>query len=282
MSTKNGEGTEYLTIDDTTFGDAFGATSTGVRHALVDHPLLSLESLAGLAERLPADQIEHNVGTVSEIVEDADAVERSSLTPAEIARTIDTNGEWMVLKLIETDPEYKQLLDETLDEVATHLPDSDGPMLQREGFVFLSAPGSVTPSHTDPEHNILLQIRGRKEMNVGEFPDEETKQRELEDHARGGHRNIDWLPANPKLYDLHPGDAVYVPPHAPHWVKNGETASVSLSITFRTPETDRAARVSAMNARLRGMGLSPKAPGERPAVDTVKAGASRVLGKLRG
>jgi hypothetical protein len=37
-----------------------------------------------------------------------------------------------------------------------------------------------------------------------------------------------------------------------------------------------------MNARLRRIGLSPKAPGERPAVDTVKAGASRVLGRLRG
>lgn len=140
----------------------------------------------------------------------------------------------------------------------------------------------MTPSHTDPEHNILLQVRGRKEMTVGEFPDEETRQRELEDHATGGHRNVDWMPTNPTLFDLHPRQAVYVPPHAPHWVKNGETASVSLSITFRTPATDQTARVSAMNARLRRLGLSPKPPGRRPAIDSVKAGASRTLGKLRG
>jgi quercetin dioxygenase-like cupin family protein len=174
------------------------------------------------------------------------------------------------------------LLDETLDEVSGHLPEGEGPMLRREGFIFLSAPGSVTPSHTDPEHNILLQVRGRKEMTVGEFPDDKTRQAELEAHATGGHRNIDWMPANPRLFDLHPGNAVYVPPHAPHWVKNGEAASVSLSITFRTPGTDQTARVSAMNARLRRAGLSPKPPGQRPAIDSVKAGASRVLGRLRG
>ena len=164
--------TDYLTIDDEAFGAAFGTTHAAVNHSLVEHPLLSLDALAQLAERLPHEQVEHNVGAVPEIVEDADAVERSALTPAEIVRTIDTNGEWMVLKLIETDPEYKRLLDETLDEVATHLPSDEGPMLQREGFIFLSAPNSVTPSHTDPEHNILLQIRGRTEMTVGVFPDD--------------------------------------------------------------------------------------------------------------
>ena len=44
-------------------------------------------------------------------------------------------------------------------------------MTEREGFIFLSAPGSTTPAHTDPEHNFLLQVRGPKEMNVGAFPD---------------------------------------------------------------------------------------------------------------
>jgi hypothetical protein len=273
---------EYLKIDESEFKAGFGDGPVPVAHNLVEHPLLDLESLAGLAERLPSSQVEHNVGDLPEIVEDHEGVERSQMTPAEIARTIDSNGMWMVLKLIETDPEYRRLLDETLDEVSAHLPSGEGPMLQREGFVFLSAPNSVTPSHTDPEHNILLQVRGRKEMTVGEFPDEETRQQELEDHATGGHRNIDWMPANPRLFDLHPGEAVYVPPHAPHWVKNGESASVSLSITFRTPGTDKAARVSAMNARLRRLGMTPKPLGSRPAADSVKAGASRVLGKLRG
>jgi len=31
-------------------------------------------------------------------------------------------------------------------------------MGRREGFIFVSSPGSVTPHHMDPEHNFLLQI----------------------------------------------------------------------------------------------------------------------------
>jgi quercetin dioxygenase-like cupin family protein len=274
--------TRYLEIDEAGFADAFGHRAAAVRHNLIENPLLSLDALAALAERLPDEQVEHNTGAVSEIVENAESIQRSQLTPAEIVRTIDTNGEWMVLKLIETVPEYKRLLDETLDEVSAHLPEASGPMLDREAFVFLSAPGSVTPSHTDPEHNILLQIRGRKQMNVGSFPDERTKQLELEDYAMGGHRNVAWKPVEPRLFDMHPGDAVYVPPHAPHWVKNGESASISLSITFRTPATLRATQVSSINARLRKLGLSPTPPGQRPGVDSAKAVLSGALSRLRG
>jgi ribosomal protein L16 Arg81 hydroxylase len=155
-------------------------------------------------------------------------------------------------------------------------------MIQREGFVFLSAPGSVTPSHIDPEHNFLLQIRGIKEMTVGEFPDERTRQLEIEQRASGAHRNLTYKPTDPELFRLEPGDAVYVPPHAPHWVQNGEEASVSLSITFRTPVTERVARASSLNARLRRLRLDPKAPGENETVDRAKASVSKTIGVLRG
>ena len=77
-------------------------------------------------------------------------------------------------------------------------------MQDREGFVFLSAPGSVTPTHVDPEHNLLLQVRGTKEMNVGRFPDAETEQRDLERFYGGGHRNIDQLPVGAQTFSARP------------------------------------------------------------------------------
>ena len=205
----------------------------------------------------------------------------SELSPGEVARTIEDNGLWMVLKNIEKHPDYKRLLDDTLDEVAPLVDDHEGGMTLREGFVFLSSPNSTTPSHTDPEHNFLMQVRGTKQMTVGRFPDEDTRQLEIEDHVSGGHRNIDWLPVEPKVFEMEPGDAVYVPPHAPHMVKNGPTASVSFSITFRTPELERVQRVSSINARMRRLGLSPKPPGRRPRADRVKASTSKVLGRVR-
>jgi hypothetical protein len=80
---------------------------------------------------------------------------------------------------------------------------------------------------------------------------------------------------------MNPGDAVYVPPHAPHTVKNGPTASISFSITFRTPSLERLQRVSSINARMRRFGLSPKPPGRRPGADRLKAGTSKALGRVR-
>ena len=249
-------------------------------HRLLDHPLLSLDALGELADYLPEDRVERLRGDAPEIVADggSQAAERS---PGEVARTIEDNGLWMVLKNIERHPDYKRLLDETLDEVSPLVKDSEGGMTLREGFVFLSSPNSTTPSHTDPEHNFLMQVRGTKQMTVGRFPDEDTRQLEIEDHVSGGHRNIDWLPVEPKVFEMEPGDAVYVPPHAPHMVKNGPTASVSFSITFRTPELERVQRVSSINARMRRLGLSPKPPGRRPRADRVKASTSKALGRVR-
>jgi hypothetical protein len=224
--------------------------------------------------------VEHNYADLPTVA-DPSAVRSSDEPVGEIARQIETNRCWMVLKNIERDPEYKALLDETLDEVAPLVDDRDGGMLQRLGFIFLSAPGSVTPSHTDPEHNFLLQVRGTKDMNVGRFPDKTTEQLALEHALGGGHRNVDWEPEEPRTFALAPGDGVYVPPHAPHWVKNGQSVSVSLSITFQTATNERVMRVHSMNAKLRRVGISPRPPGQSPGADRRKAACVKALGRIR-
>ena len=241
---------------------------------------MSVEAIAELAERLPGDRVEHNIADLPKVV-DPDAVQRSDEPVGEIARNIENNDCWMVLKNIESDPQYKALLDQCLDEVAPYVRDRDGGMTEREGFVFLSAPGSMTPSHTDPEHNFLLQVRGTKQMNVGRFPDPKTEQLALEQALGGGHRNVDWEPADPVAFDLEPGDGVYVPPHAPHWVQNGPQVSVSLSITFATPASQETRQVHSMNARLRRLGLSPTPPGRRPRLDRGKAAGLKAMGRVR-
>jgi hypothetical protein len=272
--------TRLLNIDAQEFAANFARRPFTVEHALTDHPLLSTESIALLADRIPAASVEHNRGDVPEVLGDADAP-RVDLSPGQIARGIETNGCWMVLKRIEQDPEYKRLLDETLDEVAPLVSDREGGMHRREGFIFLSAPNSVTPSHIDPEHNFLLQVRGWKEMHVGSIGDPEKEQALLERYHSGGHRNLDWKPEEATAYRLDPGRGIYVPVHAPHFVRNGDQVSVSLSITWFTPTIERNARVHALNARLRRLGISPKAPGQRVATDKVKAGAAGAMAAAR-
>jgi hypothetical protein len=270
-----------LDIDTGEFARRYGGGPMAIRHSLGDHRLLTVEAVAELADDLPAGKVEHNAGALPSVLPGGEAP-RSELSPGEIARGIERNGQWMVLKNIELSPAYRQLLDETLDEVAPLVEgrEGEGGMTRREGFIFLSAPGSVTPSHLDPEHNFLLQVRGTKDMHVGRFASPEHEQRELERYYHGGHRNIDRLPDTAETYHLSPGDGVYVPVHAPHWVANGPHASVSLSITWYTPAVEQAGRVHAFNGRLRRLRLAPRPPGRRPGADRGKALAQRSLSGL--
>jgi hypothetical protein len=264
----------HLTFDSSAFAAAFGKDSIAVQHDLVGHELFGLDSLARLADALPSSSIEHNLGDLPTIVgPDNEGVRSLDLSPGEIVRTIEENRSWMVLKNVEQDATYAGLLRDCLEEVRA-LSEPEGGMTLQEGYIFISAPNSMTPSHVDPEHNFLLQIRGTKEMHVGRFDDEVEEQLQLERIYLGGHRNLSQEPDSARCFALSPGDGVYVRPDAPHFVKNGPEPSVSFSITWRTPATARASRVHRTNGRLRKANLKPAPPGRSVARDRVKAYAS--------
>jgi ribosomal protein L16 Arg81 hydroxylase len=154
-------------------------------------------------------------------------------------------------------------------------------MRYRKAYLFLSAPGATTPAHFDPEQNLLLQIRASKEFSVGRFTDPSQRQAELDRYFDGGHRNLDRMPELEETFPMGPGDGVYVPPFAPHWVHVGAHASISLSITFRTRASLEMERVSHFNARMRRLHLSPRRPGISPSRDRLKASVIETLGALR-
>jgi hypothetical protein len=257
-----------LEIDPQAFQEGFGREPLGVRHTLADHPLLTLDAIAELADSLSLRSIERHSANLPVVMPGgADPV---SGKPSETVRNIEHNGCWMVLWYIEQSPAYANLLRECLDDVKPYLPPHVGGMQREEAFLFLSAPEAVTPVHFDPEHNFLLQIRGRKEMNVCKFENRDAELAELDRYFDGGHRNLDAMPSGQKTFRLDPGDGVYVPSFMPHWVQNGDQVSVSLSITFRTRLSERAERVHALNARLRRLHLEPGPPGKSAVADHTK------------
>lgn len=267
-------------VDPAVLAQSFGRTTFPVGHALAGHPRLTVEAIADLADALPRASAERrrakglNVLTPGEVPD----VEGP---PSQTAREIDHNGCWMVLWNIEQVPEYAALLDACLDEVERHLGDRDGGMLRREAFLFLSAPDTVTPWHVDPEHNLLLQIRGSKEMTIGRYDHPGDHQRELERVHDTEERNLSTMPTEEQTYRLTPGRGVYVYPFAPHWVRNGGEVSVSLSITFRTRATQRAEGVHRANARLRRLGLSPRPAGSSKSADAAKSAVVAALHRVR-
>jgi ribosomal protein L16 Arg81 hydroxylase len=173
------------------------------------------------------------------------------------------------------------LLDECLDEVERYVGDRHGGMQYRRGYIFISAPNATTPVHFDPEQNLLLQIRGRKEMNLGRFADPGDQEAELDRYFAGGHRNLDRMPDLERQFVMDPGDGVYVYPFAPHWVRNSPAPSISLSITFRTEQSLRDERIRHVNERLRRLHLTPKRPGQSRWSDELKSRAFDTARRLR-
>lgn len=268
-----------LDLDSAACLDAIGRREFGLCHALVDHPLLSLEALAELADALPAGAIERHDANQPLLV--PGGAEELSGPPSETVRNIERNGRWMVMWNLEQIAPYKRLMDEILDEALPILPPREGSMGRRESFLFLSAPHAVTPVHFDPEHNFLLQIRGTKEVDVGRFPDRAWELRELNRYYDGGHRNLVEIPPRSGVFYMKPGNGIYLYPWAPHWVYNGPQVSISISITFRTRRSQREEYASLFNRRLRRRGWSPLPAGESVPVDRAKAATVAFMGWVR-
>lgn len=255
-----------------------------LRHNLRAHPLLALEALARLGETLPAASIEYNKGDLPTGVDPAADI-GNGLSIGDTIRRVDSCRSWAVLKNIEQAPEYRALLLDLLGELRPHIEAKTGAMLMPQGFVFVSSPDAVTPYHFDPEHNILLQLKGSKTMT--QFPAGDAVYAPDETHEgyhTGGHRNLVWreeLARGGTPWRLEPGEAVFVPVMAPHHVKVGPDPSISLSITWRSDWSYAEADARAFNSVLRKAGLRPRAPGRFPASNTAKALAWRALRKIR-
>ena len=255
-----------------------------LHHHLPDHPLLSLEALAQLGEALAASEVEYNPGNVPIGILPED-VPSNGLSIGETIRGIESNGSWAVLKNIENVDAYRVLLMDLLGELKPVVEPCTGAMLTPQGFIFISSPGSITPFHFDPEHNILLQLKGQKVMNVWPSGDERfAHRREHERYHTGGHRNLPWQDEfrdGAQQVPLGPGDAVLMPVMAPHFVANGDAPSISLSITWRSEWSYRESEAHAANAALRRVGLDPAMPPRWPSYAWVKTVGWRIARRLK-
>lgn len=266
------------------FALCYPETAHVLTHRLLQHPLLDLEALAQLGEQLPEKSLEYNRGDLPIGIRPED-IPSNGLTIGETIRRIDSANSWCVLKNIEQIPAYRDLLMTLLNELEDVTSITTGAMLRPEGFIFVSSPGSMTPYHFDPEHNILLQLRGWKTMTVFPAGDPRFAAPEAHEayHAGGGPRNLPWddaLAPHGTAYRLEPGQAIFVPVMAPHYVRNGDKPSISLSITWRSEWSYAETDAHAMNSVLRKFGLTPSPPRRYPVNNLLKSYGYRTLRKL--
>lgn len=266
------------------FANAYPETPARLTHGLVDHPLLALPALVELAASLPDKDVEYNPGKLPIGIAPED-VPSPRLGIVETIRSIEENGSWMVLKLVEQHPAYRELLESALAELKPLVTPKTGEMLTLQGFIFISSPDAVTPFHFDPEHNILLQIRGEKTMTVFPATDEDIVSPQAHEgfHLGQHHRNLVWddsFAAKATSFLLKPGEAVHMPVKAPHWVKNGPQVSISISVTWRSEWSYEEADARAFNHLLRKFGATPASPKRLPQHNRAKSVAYRTLRRL--
>jgi hypothetical protein len=273
-----------LKIAAAEFTSAYPGQPMKLRHTLCADDLFSLPSLADLASRLPPSSVEYNTGDLP-IGHDAALTPKTGLGVDETIRRINACNSWVALKNVETDRSFREILDACLGALAPLVAPATGPMHKGEAFIFISSPGAVTPLHIDPEHNILFQISGRKIMHI--FPQAAGLVSAVDHenyHAGSAHRNIPYAPDLDRFanaFELGAGDGLYVPVKAAHWVKNLGAPSISISITWRTRQSDAEARLRLANHAIRRLGGRPPEPGVAPGRDAAMVFGQRAFARAR-
>jgi hypothetical protein len=243
-----------------------------LQHTLADNPLFTLPKLVELARSMPADRIEFNSGKVAVGVKPED-VPRIDKSPEEVIKSIENDNAWMVIKRVESHPEYRALLEAFVSEANAAAGRKPSDYSDLEGFIFVSSAGATTPFHVDMEENILIQIRGDKFVRTFDNKDRSLVSEEALEISPSKHRNQNYDESFEKratVHTLKPGDAVHMPYTIPHWVSTGNMYSISMAMTWKTPEVKRVNKIRLMNGTLRRYGLPQKPPGVSPAMDAAK------------
>ena len=262
-----------------------------IHHNFHQHPLMQLPELAKLAKELAVTKQSRFImpGTEQGTPFHHDPTDPEGRAIEEVFRRIEEPGSWVALYNIETNPVYREFLNEVTASIKPLVDKQQPGMFNVGGFIFISAPPSVTPFHIDRENNFWLQVKGRKTINVWDHTDRQVVAAKTVDQfivyaALEEVRLKDGFRERSHEFDVGPGDGVYFPSTSPHmtrsdpgWVRPGDGVSISIGVVFYTGVTRRSANAHAWNLFLRRLGLSPREPGQSAWLDKLKYPFGRTL-----
>ena len=268
------QSTGIFDCDRSEFREKFNQCSFEFTHHLSQHRLFQIPRLVELSKKLAhTGSVYYDAGEIR-VDQRWDESPTGVLSVEETIRRIQDAGAWIILRSAEQDPEYGAVLDECMAEIQMLL----GKNLKKEmrvqdAIVFITSPQRVTTYHIDRECNFILQIHGDKDISVFDQKDRDVlPEEEIERFWMVDNNAAVYKPQyqdRARVYRMTPGKAIHVPVNAPHWVKNDNNISVTLSVNFQFRETFPA-HVYRANYLLRKLGLSPTPPGKSGMRDAVK------------
>jgi hypothetical protein len=274
--TATSDAARTFTGDAGAFSRNFDRRPFDFEHAFADHPLFAPEHLLQLAKDMAGDSrdVYYDAGDVR-VDQRWDETPVCTLPIDQLLHRIETAGAWIVLRRAEKYPEFAALLDACMDEIET-LSGQDLRRIAkfRNAIVFINSPNRISSYHIDRECNYLLQIRGTKTVSIFDRDDRDVlPETEIERFWAVDNNSAVYKPHlehRARVFELTPGRGVHIPVNAPHWVRNGPSVAVSLSINFHYHDA-RLADVYRANYWLRRIGLHPLAPRRSRVHDTVKS-----------
>jgi hypothetical protein len=279
-----------LVFDPEVFRRGYNRESFQFAHKLSSEPLLQVESLLRLAQRLP----QHKVGWHrADISMGTSFYEAQHLHPTELPleqalKDIEVSGSYVLLRNPEVDPEYGEFLGPLWDEIAALSEPIDPGMCYKGCFIFIASPRAVTPFHIDRVMNFHCQIIGSKTIYLWDPQDRVALPRNVLEHCvadpySGYHPPFEEaFKERAAACPQEPGIGVHHPWAAPHAVSNGDQVSVSLAVTYRSAASVKKAALLRANYSLRKRGMTPTPPGESRLKDFGKLVAYKSLMRLRG
>ena len=279
----------WLEFDEGQMRAEFNRRAFPFKHRLHESGLFELPRLAKLAEFLfeqggPRDV--YNAAAGKRFGQAFAKNGERGLEPGRAINEIETSDSWMVLKRVERDPDFRQLVDECLAQVAAVVPELRPERVKKaEGFIFVTSPGGITPFHIDPQWSFLAQIRGDKTYRIYDVLDHDViSPGEIEDYYSGNVMAAHYAPekdAKATIFALKPGMCANQPLHAPHSAHVGDDAySISFSLAVVSDAWATKVPVHLANRFLRRMGMNPSPVGASQLADGVKSFTYRASAKL--
>jgi hypothetical protein len=267
---------KWIDADSSVFRENFERKSFEVSHHLASHPVFQLPHLMALAERTvktrPSD-LYYDMGDIAPGQKWKDT--NRTFSPLDALRQLEDSDAWFIFRSTQRDPAFAEVYRHALAEIKEMVGDGIESKISREDIiVFVTSPKRVTTYHIDRECNFILQIHGQKDLYVFDredrqiLPEVEIEQFWAIDNNAPNYRPE--LQHRAQAYKLAPGNGVHVPVNCPHWLKNGDNISVTLSVNFQFIDSMRA-DIYRANHYLRRLGLNPTPPGRSVVRDRAKA-----------
>jgi len=253
-------------------------------HTLHEHPLFTLPALKKLADKLAAYKQPKGYLKLANSSTNLDwGSPEFCRVMHEAFDDIESSRLRLKLSSIHSEPEYKEVLDECTREFS----EIAGIDIAKEyetsvATLFIASPNEVTTFHVDGEANFLLQLYGTKLVYIFDGKDRELLSwPEIERywHGDGNIHLKEGFEKRAMEFPLTPGIGVHNPVHFPHWVKNGPTPSIALSLAYGPK--DSPVDVLHANHFLRKLGLNPTPPGTKQGLDKAKRGIIHGARSLR-